>query len=237
MIAVLMRDLARRGWLVLLLAVLIYFLEPSFHQHGAVDPENALELGPEGLGASLSYLAAGTCVILLAGFVSRDRERGFYRMFLSHPTRPLALYGLRWLLAVLLSVAVAAVFLVLGQLVAWGELRGGASGLLLALLSTLVFGGLMAFLSVTLPRGDAWIGGGLLLLTYAWGILTFVLQGASALLRQMLLFLLPPQGALQDVYAGLLGGTVAWGAVAFAAGYGLFWLAAAALLLRVREWP
>jgi hypothetical protein len=28
-----------------------------------------------------------------------------------------------------------------------------------------------------------------------------------------------------------------WGAAAFVAGYGVFWMGAAALLLRLREWP
>lgn len=238
MIPILLRDLLRRLWLVALIGLLLYLREPSFHQHGPVDPANAVELGPRGLAASLSYLAAAASVILLAGFVSRDRERGFYQMILSHPTRPLALYGLRWMLAVALAIATAATFLVVGQLIAWGELRGGATGLLLALLSALVFGGLMAFFSVTLTRGgDAWVVGFLLLLTYAWPWVTFVLQGLSAPVRQALLFLLPPQGALQEVYAGLLDGRIAWGGATFAAGYGIFWLLAAAVLLRVREWP
>jgi hypothetical protein len=39
------------------------------------------------------------------------------------------------------------------------------------------------------------------------------------------------------VYQGLISGQAAWGAAAFGVGYGLFWLLAAGLLLRLREWP
>ncbi|MDQ3521781.1 MAG: hypothetical protein M3434_05540, partial [Gemmatimonadota bacterium] len=59
----------------------------------------------------------------------------------------------------------------------------------------------------------------------------------AAPIRQVITFLLPPQTALQDVYQGLISGQPEWGAAAFSAGYGLFWLVAAALLLRLREWP
>ena len=49
--------------------------------------------------------------------------------------------------------------------------------------------------------------------------------------------LLPPQLALSDVYDGLLRGEIVWGASAFAAGYGVFWLLIAGLVLKLRDWP
>jgi hypothetical protein len=96
----------------------------------------------------------------------------------------------------------------------------------------------MAFLSTALPRGDAWVAVGLFLLTFVWlQALGIGAEPFSAPLRRLLTFVLPPQTALQDVYNGLIRGRLAAGASAYAAGYGAFWLAAAATLLRVREWP
>ena len=46
MIEVMLRDLRGRLVLVLLLCVILYFLEPGFHDHGPVDPELASEMGP-----------------------------------------------------------------------------------------------------------------------------------------------------------------------------------------------
>lgn len=238
MIAILLRDL--RGRLVLLLALmaLLYFLEPAFHQHGPVeDPEAAASLSALGISATLAYLAGLSMIVLLAGFVSTDRREGYTRIFFAHPTSPLALYGLRWGLALLLTVAAAALFLLVGQWVAWGEVRGGWGGLLLAALAALIYGGLMAFLSALLPRGDAWVAFVLFLPTFFPQLLTLLQMTTAPGFHRALLFVLPPQTALQEVYQGLLLGTPAWGAAAFAVGYGMVWLGAAVLLLRLREWP
>ena len=238
MISVVLRDWRWRMALLLLALWLMYLLEPAFHQHEAeIDPEQAVGLSAVGISATLSYFSGLAMIVLLGGFISADRREGYSRLFFSHPTSPLALYGLRWLLALALALAGAAVFLVGGQLVAWGEFRGGWSGLLLALLSALVYGGLMAFLSAALSRGDTWVGLLLFLPTFVPQLFEL---GASRLPvgpRQLLLFVLPPHGALQVVWQQLLDGGVAWGAALFAAGYGLVWLILGALVLRLREWP
>jgi hypothetical protein len=242
MIPILLRDLAPRLILVTLAALFFYALEPAFHQHqvpadelfGAVEPE----FGPAGLAASLANLAGLSMLILLGGFVSNDRRRGYYRIYFSHPTSPLAFYGLRWSLAFGLSLFAATVFLVVGQLVAWGGLRGGGSGLLLALLSALAYGGLIAFLSVVLPRGDAWVAVIVYLFTFFWlQVLAVGAEPFTASIRGAISFVLPPQTAMQDVYSALLLGQWDWGASAFVVGYGVVWLILAALVLRVREWP
>lgn len=227
---------------VVLAGLMLYMLEPAFHQHGVPtgDPLGDLpaELGPLGIAATLANLAGLAMLILLAGFVSNDRRRGYYRIYFSHPTHPLAFYGLRWGLAFGVSLLAAAVFLVLGQWAAWGELRGGAAGLGLAALSALVYGGLIAFLSVVLPRGDAWVAVMVYFFSYFWvQILAVGAEPLTAPLRQAVTFVLPPQTALQDVYGALLVGATAWGAVAFVIGYALFWLVLAGLILRVKEWP
>jgi hypothetical protein len=237
-IAVMLRDAAPRLLLVALIAWVIYLLEPSFHQHGEI-PEEAFgsaELGPGGLAAPLAYLAGLSMIVLLAGFVSGDRREGYARIYFSHPTHPLAYYGLRWLVALLLSLAVAALFLVVGQLAAWGEFRGGWSGMLLALVNAVIYGGLMAFLSVLLPRGDAWVAFGLFLPTFLPQGLALLNASLGPTALQVLVLLLPPQPALQEIYVWLLQGHVVWSAVLYSLAYGLLFLGLAAALLRLREW-
>lgn len=238
MIPILLRDLRGRLALLLLIAAVMYLLEPGFHQHGeALPPDQALGLSAVGVSATLSYFAGLAMIVLLAGFISEDRREGYSRLFFSHPTRPLAFYGLRWLLAYVIALAGAGVFLVVGQLLGWGEVRGGWSGMILPAVSALIYGGLMAFLSAALPKGDAWVGFVLFLPTMVPDVIALAYQAMPPLLSALLAFAMPPHGALQVIWQGLLGGVFVWGAVLFAAGYGLVWLGAGALVLRVRELP
>lgn len=239
MIPVLLRGMLPRMLVVALLGIAFYYLEPGLHRHGTDAPEELfLDLGALGISATLANYAGLSMLVLLGGFVSGDRRQGYYRLYFSHPTRPVAFYGLRWLLGLGVAMLATALFLVLGQLVGWGAFEGGWSGLYLALLSAVAYGGLIAFLSVLLPRGDAWVALLLFVFNYFW--LQAVALGAQPLpplLNDLVPLLLPPQLALSDVYDGIIRGEVAWGASAFAAGYGVFWLGAAALLLRQRDWP
>jgi hypothetical protein len=238
-IPILLRGLLPRMALVALLGVAFFFLEPGFHTHDAPVPEEfGLDLGAMGIAATLSNLAALSMLALLGGFVSNDRRQGYYRMYFSHPTRPLAFYGLRWAMGLLLALLGAAVFLVVGQWVAWGQVEGGWSGLYLALLAAVSHGGMIAFLSVVLLRGDAWVALVLVLFNHFWFQATSLgAQPLPPLLNDAVSLLLPSQLALSDVYDGLLRGEIMWGASAFAAGYGVFWLLVAGLLLRLRDWP
>lgn len=96
----------------------------------------------------------------------------------------------------------------------------------------------MAFFSVTLPRGDAWIVFLLLLAPVLFPqLLSLGLSGISPQTAQVILTLLPPQNALSDVWNGLLLGDVPLDAVLFPAAYGLVFLVAAIVILRLREWP
>ncbi len=239
MIPVILREWAPRFLLLALIVWVLSLLEPAFHTHleEATSAQPDPEMGPLGISATLSYLSGLVMVVLLAGFVSGDRRRKYAHVYLSHPVSPLALYGLRWALAAAVAMVVAVLFLVVGQTVAWGEFRGGWSGLWLALLSTLVYGGLMAFLSAALPRGDAWVALAMFLPTFFPQALIFVERALNPAGYRLLLFLLPPQWAFQDVYLSLIqGSAMAWAAVAYVVGYGLVWLGLGALLLRVREW-
>ena len=239
MIPILLRGMLPRLVLVALLGVAFFMLEPGFHQHAAQASEDfSLDLGAMGLSASLANLAGLSMLVLLGGFVSNDRRQGYYRLFFSHPTRPIAFYGLRWGMGLAAAMLGAAVFLVVGQYAAWGRFEGGWSGLYLALLAAVAYGGMIAFLSVVLPRGDAWVALVLFVFNYFW--LQAVSLGVRPLprpLNDLVGVLLPPQLALSDVYDGLFRGEIVWGASAFALGYGVFWLLVAALLLRLRDWP
>ncbi|MBW3628285.1 MAG: hypothetical protein KY464_03210 [Gemmatimonadetes bacterium] len=236
MIGILLRDLRWRVLLVFLVALVLYFLEPAFHQHDVADPEFAEELGPIGVSATLAYLAGLAMIVLLAGFVSSDRREGYAQMYFSQPTSPLAFYALRWVLAFAIAIIAAVAFLIVGQFVAWGGARGGGSGLLLPLLTASVYGGIMAFLSVALPRGDAWVAFILFLPTFFPQVLDLLQTTMPPGAYRLLLFALPPQTALQDVYQGLLLHDLAWGSVVFVLGYSAAWLIAATLMLRFREW-
>lgn len=238
MIPIFLRDMRWRLALIGLIALLFYFLEPAFHQHGAVtDPQVAASLSPVGISATLAYLAGLSMIVLLAGFISSDRREGYTRIFFAHPTSPLVFYGTRWILALVLALTAGGIFLVVGQLVAWGSLRGGASGLLLALLAALVYGALMAFFSAALPRGDAWIAFLLFIPTFFPQLLTFLQATLPGPVHRTILFVLPPQTALQEIFQSLILGEVAWAPILFVLGYAAVWLAAAAAILRVREWP
>jgi hypothetical protein len=238
-IPILLRWMLPRIAAVALLGVAFYHLEPGLHRHDFDVPDDFfLDLGPLGLSATLANYAGLSMLVLLGGFVSGDRRQGYYRLFFAHPTRPLAFYGLRWLLGLGVALAASVLFLVLGQLAGWGRFEGGWSGLQIAFLAAVAYGGLVAFLSVLLPRGDAWVALVLFVFNYFW--LQAVAAGAQPLppvLNELVPLLLPPQLALSDVYDGILRGEVAWGAAAYVAGYGVFWLTAAAALLRLRDWP
>lgn len=239
MIPILLRGMLPRLVLVALLCVAFFFLEPGFHTHteGASE-EFSLDLGYMGIAASLANLAGVSMLVLLGGFISNDRRQGYYRLYFAQPTRPIAFYGLRWLLGLLLAMVAAAAFLVIGQLAAWGQFEGGWSGLYLALLAAIAYGGMIAFLSVALTRGDAWVALVLFLFNYFWlYAISLGVQPLPRVLNNAVSILLPPQLALTDVYDGLLRFEIDWGASAFAAGYGVFWLLMAGLLLRLRDWP
>lgn len=240
MISILLRGMLPRLAMVALLCVAFFFLEPGFHTHAedAASEEFSLDLGYMGIAASLANLAGLSMLVLLGGFISNDRRQGYYRLYFSQPTRPLAFYALRWGLGLLLAMAAATVFLVVGQLAAWGRFEGGWSGLYLALLAAFAYGGMIAFLSVALTRGDAWVALVLFLFNYFWlYAISLGVQPLPPLLNDAVSILLPPQLALNDVYDGLLRGQIVWGASAFAIGYGVFWLLMAGLLLRLRDWP
>jgi hypothetical protein len=243
MIALTLWQLRWRILLLVAVAAVFYLLEPEFHLHGVdtkdLDP---LIADPRGVAFTLANLAGVSMLVLLTGFVSGDRRRGYYRIYFSHPTRPLAYYGLRWLVAYAVSLAFALLFLEIGQLAAWGELRVGLEVMIHPALFALVYGGLAAFFSVAFPRGDTLAALAVFVVTSVWEYTLEVFDQLSThpvapALQQLISFVLPPHFALRDAFEVMRAGHTAWGDFAFAGGYGVFWLVAAALLLWRREWP
>lgn len=237
MIAILLYDLRWRLLGLLGVAVAFYAAEPGFHQHEDLDFA-AVALGPMGISATLANFAAISMIVLLAGFISRDRQEGYTRLIFSSPTSPLAYYGLRLAIAYLIAITGAALFLGLGQIIAWRSIPTGWSGMILPVLSALIYGGLVSLLSVLLPRGDSWVALLLLILPIGFPqLFTMGLSGAPPVVRRAILLLLPPQGALAQVWEGLVLGSYPWDATLYAAAYGILLLLAAGLLLRAREFP
>ncbi|HET6229459.1 MAG TPA: hypothetical protein VFE05_05215 [Longimicrobiaceae bacterium] len=241
MIRIALRSVLWRLPLLIPVVLWFYLKEPGFAFRGPIPAEFADDLKPSGLAFTLSNLAGLSLVILLGGFISHDRWRGYYKLYFAHPVRPVTFYAVRWLVGVAAAMGVAALFLVFGQLAAWGEMRVGPAFLLQPLLFTLVYGGILAFLSALIawPWVDALL---VVAIFYATEVWRFLIQdmGLELLtpgLRALVFLVLPPHYALNDIYTGLTMGVVDWAATLFTAGYALFWLALAALLVRFREWP
>jgi hypothetical protein len=235
-IEIVLRDLRWRFALVVVAWLLFFMSELSVQREAVVATG---ELGAAGLAAPAAYLAGISMIILLAGFVSTDRREGYTRILFSHPTRPLALYGLRLGVAYALSLTAAVALFFALQAYLWGEVRGGAMALVLPALTALIYGGLMAFFSTALRSGDAVVALLFYLPTLRPPALLEIATGfLGRTIAQIVLLVLPPQTtALTTLYQTLLGGEMAWVAAAFAAGYALFWLMLAVLVLRLRDWP
>ncbi|MDR0788375.1 MAG: hypothetical protein LBG44_11015 [Gemmatimonadota bacterium] len=237
MIPVFLRDMRWRLVVLVGIALVFYLQEPGFHQHEGFNPD-AAALGPLGISATLSNFAALSMIILLEGFISRDLREGYTRINFSRSIAPTRYFGLQWIIAYLLTILAAAAFLVAGQLLAWGEFLGGWQGMILPVVSALMYGGLMAVLSGAGVRGEATIAFLLLLIPAVFPeILSALLGMLPAPLQNLVNTVLPPQTALSDLWDGLITGVTRWDAVAYGAGYGVILLAVAALILRLREWP
>lgn len=236
MIALILHDIRWRLLSLLGVAALLYAFEPGFHQHDEFDLQ-ALGLGPLGVSATISYFAALTMIILLGGQISRDRQMGYTRLLFATPVSPVTYYGLRLAIAYIVAMVGSVLFLAIGQMIAWGTTPRGWMGLLLPMLTALVYGGLVTFLSVVMPRGDALMAFIFFLPTFLPGLLDIALSNASLPVRQAVLLILPPHGAVARVWEGLLDGRIAWIPAAYVAAYGLVLLAIAAVILRMREMP
>lgn len=239
MIQVLLRQLRPRLVALLFIGCLFYVAEPAFHSHDA-EPTSIEEiLAPTLISLSAANYAGLAVAVLLAGFIGNDRRHGYYRLQFSHPTRPVAFYTLRWALSLAIATALAVLFLVLGQLVAWGEVRVGLQFTAQAFAFAVIYSGIAAFLSALLEKGDLAATIAVFFVAAFWieAVQNWAVQPFTPGVRRVVSFILPPHTAASDIYNGLISGSMAWGAAAYALGYGLFWLILAGLLVKYREWP
>jgi hypothetical protein len=175
-------------------------------------------------------------LVLLAGVFSHERATGMARLDFVRPSSPIRTYAARaavlaavaWLLAVLLVPLFD--MLILGHWVGYGAL-------VVITTHVLVYGSLTVLLSV-LTRGDAWIALFLSLLAMVWHVLRTAdrLGNTPAIVRELLTFMLPPQGALMAIEGAFATfQPMPWNAVAFVAGYCAMLLVIAGLLLDRRQ--
>jgi hypothetical protein len=239
MIPVLLRQMRWRLMGLLFAAWIFYLIEPAFHQHD-VEPTSVeqLLLPPE-IAKSGANLAALSVAVLLAGFISAHRRRGYYRLQLSHPTSPLALYGLHWALSVVVAIGISSAFLMLSQLAAWGTVRVGLQFALLPVMFAIIYGGVAAALSAALRLGDGVATVVVYFVTASWMYVvnTYPPELIPSGPARLLSFVLPPHTAATDVFDALVRGEFHWAAASYCVGYGIFWLILAGLLVRTREWP
>lgn len=180
------------------------------------------------LGWVLGRYPLVATLVMLAGVVSHDRAEGYARVYGVRPASPRRIYAVRAALLCAVAFAVSAVLMPVFDLIMLGTWAGPATFVLI-LAYVLVYGGMVALLSVW-TRGDAWIALLLALLALVWD----ALRRADALmippgLRDLVTFVLPPQAAflaLEGAFGTLQ--PIPWDAFAYVAGYGaVLWLLAA----------
>lgn len=187
------------------------------------------------LGWLLGRLPLIAVLVLMAGVVSDDRDNGLGRLIAVRPASPVAVYGVRVAILALLAFVLCAAVMPAFDLLMLGEWAGPAT-LVLILAYVIVYGGLIAFLSVW-TRGDAWLALLLAIVAIVWA----AFDRAAALpiapiMADVIGFALPPQPALfelENAFAEL--NPIPWDAFAYAAGYGIFFLLLAGLSLARQE--
>lgn len=187
------------------------------------------------LGWLLGRLPLIAVLVLMGGLVSDDRDSGLARIIAVRPVSPVAVYAARFALLALLVFVVCGVVMPAFDVLLLGEWAGPAT-LVLILAYILVYGGLLAFLSAW-TRGDAWLALLLAILAIVWSAFdrAAALPVASAL-GQIIAFVLPPQPALFQLEAAFAElEPIPWDAFAYAAGYGVFFMALAAISVHRRE--
>lgn len=174
-------------------------------------------------------------VVLLAGVFSGDRDAGYARIYSTRPVSLLGVYTVRFAVLAGAAYLLSALLLPVFDLLLLGTWAGPAT-LVLILAHVLVYGGLMAVLSLW-TRTDAWIAIFLAAAAIVWHALItggalFVPPGV----RDVITFLLPPQAALLQLEGAFAGvEPIPWSAFVHAAGYGVVLLGLAAVTFYRRE--
>lgn len=188
------------------------------------------------LGWLLGRFPLIATLALLAGLFSQDRVTGQARIYAVRPVAPLRIYATRFAVLAGIACLLSALLLPAFDLIMLSSWAGPATFVLI-LAEVLAYGGLLALLSVW-TRADAWITLLLALLAIVWNALrsAHLLAGAPPGVREVLTFVLPPQGAmiaLESAYGSLH--PIPWDAFAYVSLYGVFMLLLAGLSLPRQE--
>jgi hypothetical protein len=211
-------------------------------EHGHVEMGRLFDVGGYPLISAivlLGWLVARfplvAVLVLMAGVASDDRRHGFLRLWTVRPGSPLRIYAPAWAALALLAVLASALLLPLVDLILLGA-WAGPNTLVLVLAYVLLYGSLTALFSVW-TTADAWLALLVGLGAVVWhGLLRAGAVGLPTIFREVITFLLPPQGALLAVEGAFAAmAPVPWDALAYVAGYSLVVLVVAALLLERRE--
>jgi hypothetical protein len=188
------------------------------------------------LGWLLGRFPLIAVLVLVAGLFSADREAGYARLYAVRPVSFLRVYGLRFLALLIIAFLMSAILLPLFDVIMLGNWAGPAT-LVLVACYVVLYGSLAAFLSVFI-KGEGWVALALGVTAMIWDALRRgnALAQAPPLVREVVSFILPPQGPLfriETAFAELE--PIPWAAVGYVLGYSLVLLIAAAVFLVDRE--
>lgn len=175
-------------------------------------------------------------LVLLSGVFSADRAAGYTRLYAVRPVSLVAIYGLRMIALLLVAFAISAVLLPVTDILIMGRWNGPFT-LVVVACYVIVYGGLVALLSVFF-RNEGWIALVLAITAMVWDALRRgnVLEQAPPGVRQVVSFILPPQGPLFRIESAFgQSQPIPWTDVAYVVGYGLVLLLAAAVFIADRE--
>jgi hypothetical protein len=175
-------------------------------------------------------------IVLTAGWFSTDRALGYTRLYAVRPISLLRFYGIRLLVLLGLAFGLSALLMPSFDAIMLGQWTG-SSMFVLIVCYVLLYGGLVAFLSL-FTRADGWIALGLGVAAMIWDAMrrSGTLASAPAPLRQVISFILPPQGSLFRIETALGDfKPMPWVDVGYVIGYSLVLLLAAAVFIVDRE--
>jgi hypothetical protein len=187
------------------------------------------------LGWLLGRFPMIAALVLFAGIVSEDRERGQSRLLRVRPGSGGTLYAVRALALGAVAFLLSALLLPFFDLLLLGTWAGPATFVLVAA-NVLLYGSLTFLLSVWM-RGDAWVALLLGLGALVWhGLLAVGYAAPPPPIGDILTFLFPPAGAILRL-EGAFGAIqpIPWDAAAYVAGYSAVLILLAIASLRMRE--
>lgn len=185
------------------------------------------------LGWLLGRYPLIAALVLTSGIISRDREQRYLRLYSVRPGSRIGLYAQRFIVMAAAAFVLSTILLPIFDVFMLGK-WAGPDTLLLIYSYVIVYASLTTLLSVWL-RQDAWIALGLGITAMIWHAMgrAGILENAPPGIRELITFVLPPQGALfaiEQAYGAEQA--IPAGAVLYVTAYAIVLLIAAAVFLR-----